>query len=219
MSHPRQSRAVSLALRCYPKRWRDRHAAEAKELARLLALDGVPVASICWDYLGGAARARLAPLFKRRWSARAAAVLAVGSIAATSVVMSISSAPAGALGVVRVEVDQRADAAAQLRSTFHAHGLDITVREVPVPARQAGSIVGTRLDGPQTSTWEVIGQIRGLCANGSTGCIVGLVIPANFNQTATVLVGQGPCSAGTTAGPRARPRPRPKEVGLRGQPC
>ncbi len=219
MTHPRESRAVSLALRCYPKRWRERHAAEAKELAQLLAHDGVPLASICWDYLGGAARARLAPLFKRRWGAGAAAVLAVGSIAVTSVLMSITSAPAGALGVVRVEVDHRADAAAQLQSAFDAHGLDITVREVPAPARQVGSIVRTWLDGPQTSTWEVIGQIRGLCANGSTGCIVGLVIPANFNQKATVLVGQGPCPEGTTAKPRPQPRPGLKVVDLRGQSC
>jgi hypothetical protein len=49
------------ALRCYPARWRRRHAHEAAELAALLIRDGNPAASIAWSYLVGAAREWLTP--------------------------------------------------------------------------------------------------------------------------------------------------------------
>jgi len=48
MSAPdaREGRLVDAALRCYPARWRRRHADEAAELAALLIRDGTPAASI-----------------------------------------------------------------------------------------------------------------------------------------------------------------------------
>ncbi|HEV3382741.1 MAG TPA: hypothetical protein VG142_17400, partial [Trebonia sp.] len=63
MSAPeaREGGLVDAALRCYPARWRRRHADEAAELAALLILDGTPAASIAWNYLVGAAREWLIP--------------------------------------------------------------------------------------------------------------------------------------------------------------
>ena len=63
MSAPgaREGRLVGAALRCYPARWRRRHADEAAELAALLIGDGTPAASIAWSYLVGAAREWLTP--------------------------------------------------------------------------------------------------------------------------------------------------------------
>ena len=59
-SEAREGRLVDAALRCYPARWRRRHADEAAELAALLIRDGNPAASIAWSYLAGAAREWLA---------------------------------------------------------------------------------------------------------------------------------------------------------------
>jgi hypothetical protein len=190
MGSRHESRAVAIALHCYPKRWRARHGEEATEVAQLLAGDGVPVASIALSYVGGAVRERLAPLFRRRWGARAVALLATASVAVTVLAMSSSPAPAGALGVVRVEVAQKADAIAELTSAFRSHHLPIAVRAVAAPPREVGSIVATLVAGPPSPTRPVIGEVKGLCANGASGCIVGLVIPANFTGNATVLVGR-----------------------------
>jgi hypothetical protein len=181
---------VGLALRCYPPRWKARHGEEAAQLARLLADDGVPSASIALSYLGGALRERLAPLTRRQWRARAAALVAAASIAVTSLAMSTAPAPAAAVGVVRVEVTHRSDAVGELTSAFRAHHFSVAVRQVPVPATQVGSIVGALVTGPPSPSGTVIGEVKGACANGSAGCVVGLVIPANFAGKATVLVGR-----------------------------
>lgn len=47
-------RLIAAALRCYPARWRQRHADEAAEVAALLIRDGTPPASIACSYLVGA---------------------------------------------------------------------------------------------------------------------------------------------------------------------
>jgi hypothetical protein len=190
MGSRHNSRAVAIALRCYPKDWRARHGEEAIEVAQLLAADGEPVASIALSYFGGATRERLAPLFRPRWATRASALLATASAAVTALAMSTSPAPAGALGIVRVEVVQKADAVAELTSAFRLHRLPFSVREVSAPAAEMGSIVATLVTGPSSTTPPVIGEIKGPCANGTTGCTVGLVIPANFPGDATVLVGR-----------------------------
>jgi hypothetical protein len=183
------ARAVSVALHCYPKRWRDRHGAEAAELAQLLADDGVPVASVAFSYLSGAVRERLAPLVGGCGRGRAAAVLATASVAAAVLAMSASSAPAGALGVIRVEINHKPDAVAELTSQFRVHHFAIAVSQVQAPAGQAGSIVAIRVARPEASP-QIIGEIRGPCAGGSPGCVVGLVIPANFTGPAAVFVGR-----------------------------
>jgi hypothetical protein len=198
MGPQRQSRAVALALHCYPKRWKVRHGEEATELAQRLASDGVPAASIAFSYLGGAVRARVAPLATRRWRARASVLVAAASVAAMSVALSTSPAPAGAAGVVRIEITDRSDAVSDLTSSFRLHHFSIAVRQVSVPASQVGSIVTARVTGPAASR-DVIGEIKGLCANGSMECNVGVVIPANFTGNATVLVGRSSCPPVSTA--------------------
>jgi hypothetical protein len=75
MNGPQTTRLVKTALRCYPARWRRRHAAEAAELAALLIRDGTPAASIASSYLAGATREWLTPRPGRRMSAVACALL------------------------------------------------------------------------------------------------------------------------------------------------
>jgi hypothetical protein len=57
---------IETALRCYPPRWRRRHADEASELATLLLRDGTSAGAIAWSYLVGAVREWLTPPPGRR---------------------------------------------------------------------------------------------------------------------------------------------------------
>lgn len=75
MDDSKATRLVEIALRCYPHRWRRRHAEEAAELAALLIKDGTPAAAIALSYLAGAAREWLTPRPGRRLSAVACALL------------------------------------------------------------------------------------------------------------------------------------------------
>lgn len=98
MSAPkaREGRLVDAALRCYPARWRRRHADEAAELAALLIRDGTPAASIAWSYLVGAAREWLAPPPGRSLSTVAAALLAATCLLGFSAALVAETAPAKA---------------------------------------------------------------------------------------------------------------------------
>jgi len=100
MSGPeaRASRLADAALRCYPPRWRRRHANEAAELAALLIADGTPAVSIAWSYLVGAVRAWLTPRPGRPLSAVAAALLAAACLLGLSAALVAESAPARAAG-------------------------------------------------------------------------------------------------------------------------
>jgi hypothetical protein len=100
MSGPeaRESRLAGAALRCYPPRWRRRHADEAAELAALLIADGTPAVSIAWSYLVGAVRAWLTPRPGRPLSAVAAALLAAACLLGLSAALVAESAPARAAG-------------------------------------------------------------------------------------------------------------------------
>ena len=69
MPASRSMRLVRSALRCYPRRWRSRHGAEAAEIATLLIRDGTPAWSVAWSYLIGAARTRLVIEPRRRLGA------------------------------------------------------------------------------------------------------------------------------------------------------
>jgi hypothetical protein len=90
------ARVVSIALRCYPRRWRRRHGAEAAELAALLIADGVPARSVACSYLCAAARERVTPQPGHRLAAAAAALLiAAGSLGVPLGLLS-ASAPASA---------------------------------------------------------------------------------------------------------------------------
>jgi hypothetical protein len=90
------ARVVGFALRCYPRRWRRRHGAEAAELAALLIADGVPARSVAGSYLFAAARERLTPRPGHRLAAAVAALLiAAGSLGVPLGLLS-ASAPASA---------------------------------------------------------------------------------------------------------------------------
>jgi hypothetical protein len=89
---------VGAALRCYPARWRRRHAGEAAELAALLIADGKPAASIAWSYAVGAAREWLTPRPGRSLSTAAAALLAAACLLGFSVALVAETAPARAAG-------------------------------------------------------------------------------------------------------------------------
>jgi hypothetical protein len=94
----REGRLVDAALRCYPARWRRRHADEAAELAALLIRDGHPAASIAWSYLVGAAREWLTPRPGRSPSTVAAALLAATCLLGFSAALLAETAPAKAAG-------------------------------------------------------------------------------------------------------------------------
>ena len=91
-----EGRLVDAALRCYPARWRRRHAEEAAELAALLIADGTPAVSIAWSYLAGAAREWLTPPPGRSLSTVAAALLAAACLLGFSAVLAAQTAPARA---------------------------------------------------------------------------------------------------------------------------
>jgi hypothetical protein len=90
------SRLIHAALRCYPARWRRRHADEAAELAALLIRDGTPAASIALSYLAGAARERLTPRPGRSLSSVAAALLAATCLLGFSAALVAETVPARA---------------------------------------------------------------------------------------------------------------------------
>ena len=98
MSAPaaREGRLVGAVLRCYPARWRRRHADEAAELAALLIRDGTPAASIAWSYLAAAAREWLVPRPGRSLSTVATALLAVACLLGFSAALAAGTAPARA---------------------------------------------------------------------------------------------------------------------------
>jgi hypothetical protein len=97
----REGRLVDAALRCYPVRWRRRHADEAAELAALLIADGAPAASIAWSYLVGAAREWLTPQTGRSLSTVAAALLTVTCLLGFSAALLAQTPPARAAGTTR----------------------------------------------------------------------------------------------------------------------
>jgi hypothetical protein len=99
MRASRSMRLVESALRCYPRKWRSRHGAEAAEIATLLIRDGTPAWSVAWSYVFGAARARLVIGPRRRVGAAVGALLlAAGSLGVPLALLS-SSAPANAASV------------------------------------------------------------------------------------------------------------------------
>ena len=97
----RGGRLVDAALRCYPARWRRRHAGEAAELAALLIRDGNPAASIAWSYLVGAAREWLTPPPGRSLSTVAAALLAATCLLGFSAALVAETVPAKAAGTTQ----------------------------------------------------------------------------------------------------------------------
>jgi hypothetical protein len=96
MDDPRATRLVETVLRCYPARWRRRHAEEAAELAALLIRDGTPAGSVAWSYLAGAARERLTLRPGPRLTAVVCALLVAACSLGVSAGLLASAAPARA---------------------------------------------------------------------------------------------------------------------------
>jgi hypothetical protein len=74
-------------------------------------------------------------------------------------------------------------AADQLSAVFQQHGLNITVRAIPVSPSLVGTIVYS--DVPSIRSLH-----EGTCLGGGTSCEVGIVIPADFHGQANVVVGR-----------------------------
>ena len=96
MDDSRATRLVDRALRCYPARWRRRHADEAAELAALLIRDGASAGSIALSYLAGAAREWLTPRPGGRLTTAACALLIAVCALVVSAVLLSPPAPARA---------------------------------------------------------------------------------------------------------------------------
>jgi hypothetical protein len=186
-----QGRLLALALRCYPPTWRARHGDEARELAVLLAQDGVPPRSMAWNYLKGAAMAQLIRTrTTRRLRTGVAALVTATSLAAVSLLVSIPPAPAGAAGVVRADITSRADAGAELTAVFKSHHFDIGVQQLPGSPSLVGSILATKTIGQSTGSNGILGRITGTCAGGAGACTQGLLLPSHFSGQMLVLVGR-----------------------------
>jgi hypothetical protein len=191
MSGNGQGRLLALALRCYPPPWRARHGDEARELAALLAQDGLPARSMAWDCFKGAARERLTQTkTTRRLRTGAAALVAATSLAAVSLLVSVSPAPAGAAGVVRADITSRPEAAGQLAAVFKSHHFDIGVEQLPVSPSLVGSILATKTTGHSTGNDGILGRVTGTCAGGAGVCTHGLLLASRFSGHMLVLVGQ-----------------------------
>jgi hypothetical protein len=100
MTAPRADRLVETVLRCYPAPWRRRHGDEAAELAVLLIRDGAAPGWIAWNFLKGAARARLTPRPGRRLSLAVCALLVAAASLGVSLGLVSGSAPARAASTV-----------------------------------------------------------------------------------------------------------------------
>lgn len=105
MPGSRSMRLVESALRCYPQRWRRRHGDEAAEIATLLIRDGTPPRSVAWNYLLGAARARLVIEPRRRLGVALAALLLAACSFGVPLAL-LSSAPANAASVTHSRTAQ-----------------------------------------------------------------------------------------------------------------
>ena len=186
-----QGRLLALALRCYPPPWRARHGDEARELAALLAQDGLPARSMAWDCFKGAARERLTQTkATHRLRTGAAALVAATSLAAVSLLVSVSPAPAGAAGVVRADITSRPEAAGQLAAVFKSHHFDIGVEQLPVSPSLVGSILATKTTGRSTGNDGILGRVTGTCAGGAGVCTQGLLLASHFSGHMLVLVGR-----------------------------
>jgi hypothetical protein len=187
----RQERMLRLALRCYPATWRARHGDEARELAALLAQDGVQPRSTAWSYFKGASAERLLRTRGRRLRAGAAALVTGISLTAMSLLVSVLPSPAGAASVVHAGITNRSEAASELQAVFKAHRFDIAVEQLAVSPSLVGSILGTKTAGRSTTGSDgILGRVTGTCAGGASGCTHGLLLPSHFSGHLVVVVGR-----------------------------
>ncbi len=187
-----RTRLIEVALRCYPRRWRDHHGDEAVEIAELLISDGVPALFVVGSYLKGAARERLITRPSWRLLPAVGALLVGASLIGVPLVLLDSSTPANAASgnevIAMILSHQRA--VEQLESVFKLHHFRIRVVEVPSPPSRAGSILA--VDVPvRDGESGVLREIQGPCISGASGCIDGVALPLHYAGRAQVFVGYG----------------------------
>jgi hypothetical protein len=183
-----KSRAVAVALRCYPARWRLRHGPEAVLIASALLDDGVPWWSIALSFLGGATRERV-----RKPSLRVGTTLAAIAVGVAAVPLAVLSSltPASASNTnVVIVISKPNDAARQLESAFSAHDLKLTVIEKTVPTSLVGSILSVSTVRSSSDDTRVVAELRRSCPGIASGCIDGLVLPFHFSGDVRVTLGQ-----------------------------
>lgn len=189
MRPSRERQVVATAVRCYPARWRLRHGDEAVLLASALLEDGVSWWSIASNFIGGATRER----FLRKPSLRVGTTLAAitMSIVTVPLVLFASLAPASASSVnVVIAISNPNSATRQLESAFISHHFKFTLSERTVPTRLVGSILSVNTVGASSTNATVIRELHGVCVDGSSGCVDGLVLPFHFSGIVHVTIGR-----------------------------
>ena len=192
MSSYRHARLIELAVRCYPREWRDRHGDEAIELAELLVRDGGSAFSVAWSYLRGAAREQLVTRPSRRLRPALAALVVGATLIGVPLVLLDSSTPANAAssGEVIAVISNRSHAVGQLESVFRSHHFNIEVEDEPSSPTRVGSILAVRAGPEKAGENVVLREIPGPCVGGAPGCIDAIAVPLHYTGKAQVFVGR-----------------------------
>ena len=187
-----RTRMIEVALRCYPRRWRDHHGDEAIEIAQLLVSDGVPALFVVVSYLKGAARERPITRPSRRLLPAVGALLVGASLIGVPLVLLDSSTPASAASgnEVVAMISSHQHAVEQLESVFKLHHFKIRVLGVPSPPSRDGSILAVDIPVRDGET-GALREIPGPCVTGAPGCIDGVALPLHYAGRAQVFVGSG----------------------------
>jgi len=192
MSSYRYARTFEIAVRCYPREWRDRHGDEAIELAELLVRDGRSPVLVAWSYLRGAAREQLVARPSRRLRPALAALVVGSTLIGVPLVLLDSSTPANAAssGEVVAVISNPSDAVGQLESVFRSHDFSIEVEEEPSSPSRVGSILAVKAGPEKAGGHAVVREIAGPCVGGTPGCIDAIAVPLHYTGKAQVFVGR-----------------------------
>jgi hypothetical protein len=162
------------------------------------------------------ARRRLAPSRRTRsWSStirgarRPALIWTLGAASVAAVVTALlitgsAVRPQSAAGAVAFRTAADGDivatvtdpfaAESRLKAAFAEHGLDITVKLLPVSPSLVGTVVYTSDNGGASAIQPLQG---GHCVTGGGGCAIGLKIPSTFTGQGYITLGR-PAKAGET---------------------
>jgi len=191
------AKLVHIAMRCYSRRWRERHADEATELAELLMRDGMSPVFIALSYLKAATRDRLVTRPKRRLVPTAVMLLIGATLVGVPLVLldSFTAANAASGNESFVVNLNRHNAVGHLESVFRSHHVNIKVEVESSSQSQTGVVLAVKTDGRSKGSLRVI---RRSCTGSVSGCIDALVVPPHYTGVAQVTVGCGPKPCETT---------------------
>jgi hypothetical protein len=180
---------VTIAVRCYPPAWRDRHGEEATELAELLIRDGLSPRRIAWSYLRAATRERVVAGPGRRIATALGALALGATFIGVPLVLLASSTPANASSrnEVIATISNRNHAASELEAVFRLHHFKIDVEQEPSAPNRVGSILAVKAS---SAVRLVLRELPGQCAGGGAGCIDAIAVPLHFSGSAQVLIGR-----------------------------